>query len=83
MRWFKRGSTKPFSAMYLMFIGNFSKFLRVSSALAAEKGSASLLYFMVIRIKMPPGVRPILSKNISDLESSSRNETAACLSEEL
>lgn len=69
--------------MDLMFIGHFSKFVRIFPALSAAKESVSSLYFIVISVKIKPEVRPIVSSNVSVFVSSNKNTNDACFSEEL
>jgi hypothetical protein len=63
-----------------MFFVRFSRFLRTAPAFSAEIGSSELLIFIVVRIRMLPGVDPIFPNSNCDFESSSKKEMAACLS---
>lgn len=65
--------------MYLMFFAHFSRFLRTAPAFSAAIGSSELLIFIVVRIRILPGVEPIFSNSNCDFESSSKKEMAACL----
>jgi hypothetical protein len=63
-----------------MFFAHFSRFLRTAPAFSVAIGSSELLIFIVVRIRILPGVEPIFSNSNCDFESSSKKEMAACLS---
>lgn len=75
VRCLMRGSMSPPSAICLIFVGDFSKFLKVSSAFS-EANSSDLLSFMMISIGIPPVTEPIGSDNDWDLESSNNRSKA-------
>lgn len=69
---------RPLSAMRLMLSGDPSKFLKISSALSEAKASEVYLYFIAIRMRIPPVTDPIFSHKDWDLESSSKSSSDVC-----